>query len=72
MVSELSEELANINAINILTPDFSGLRTYIVGSHAILTEKPANSKKKLLATQGFVLSLFVAVFIAMIYGGKQT
>ncbi len=75
-ISGLAEELAQIDTIkklNIknLTPDFSTVRAYTMDNPAIVTGKSVKPKRKLIVGLGFILSLFIAIFVALVVGAKD-
>ncbi len=71
-IGGLSGELSKIDAIKKLAPDFSGVLAYTMDSPAIVTDESVKPKRKLIVVLGFFLSLFVAVFIAMIMGTRKS
>ncbi len=65
-IEGLSEKLAEIGAIEALSPDFSGLLAYNMDESAVITDKKTKPNRKLIVAVGFVLSLFIALFVAII------
>jgi len=70
-IDGLADDLAKIDAIKKLTPDFSNVLTYTMDNPAIVTDESVKPKRKLIVALGFVLSLFVAIFVALIVGAKD-
>jgi len=65
-IEGLSGKLAEIGAIEALSPDFSGLVAFKMDESAVITNKKAKPNRKLIVAVGFVLSLFIALFVATI------
>ncbi len=70
-IGGLSEELAKINALKNLNPDFSHVRAYSLDNPAIISGKSVKPKRGLIVALGFVLGLFIAVFVALVVGSKD-
>lgn len=71
-IAGLPEELAKISTLKKLTPDFSHVQAYTLDSPAIVTEKSVKPKRKLIVALGFVLSLFMAIFVALVVGRERS
>ncbi len=67
----LAEELAKIASIKQLRPDFTHVHAYTLDNPAIVTDKSVKPKRKLIVGLGFVLSLFIAIFVALVVGAKD-
>ena len=65
-IKGLSGKLAEIGALQALSPDFSGLLAFNMDESAAITNEKTKPKRKLIVVAGFVLSLFIALFVAMI------
>lgn len=64
-IARLFEELVKIDTIKELTPDFSNVFAYNLGSPAIVTDEPVKSKRKLIVALKFVLNFIIAVFVTL-------
>jgi len=47
------------------------VRAYTMDNPAIVTGKSVKPKRKLIVGLGFVLSLFIAIFVALVVGAKD-
>lgn len=65
-IKDLPEKLAQIDALKSLTPDFSTLLAYSTDKKAIISNEKIEPKRKLMVVIGFVLSLTIAIFLAII------
>lgn len=70
-IEGLSGELAKIDAIKKITPDFANVLAYTMDNPAIVTGKSVEPKRRLIVALGVILSLFVAVFVALIVGSRN-
>ncbi|HHJ35211.1 MAG TPA: hypothetical protein ENJ87_05545 [Gammaproteobacteria bacterium] len=65
-IKSLPETLAEIGALEALHPDFTGMASFSLGGSAVITGEKVKPRRKLIVVAGFVSSLFVALFVAMI------
>jgi len=65
-IKGLSEKLAEIDALERLSPDFTGVVAFNMDESATITDERLKPKRKLIVVAGFILSLFIALFAAMI------
>ena len=65
-IEGLPGKLAEIGAIEALSPDFAGLVAFEMDESAVITGKKTKPNRKLIVVAGFVLSLFIALFVAII------
>jgi len=70
-IAGLSEELAKISSLKKLKPDFNHVLAYTLDSSAIVTGNSVKPKRKLIVALGFVLSLFIGIFVALVVGAKK-
>ena len=65
-IKDLPIKLAEISALKALDPDFSSVIAYSMGNSAAVTHEKVKPKRKLIVVIGFVLSLFIAIFAAIV------
>ena len=65
-INGLSEKLVEIGALEALNPDFSGLVAFSMDESAVITNEKTKPKRKLIVAAGFIFSLFIAIFAALI------
>ena len=70
-IESLPEKLAQIDALKILSPDFTSLIAYSTDGTAMITGVKIKPKRKLIVVIGFVLSLVFAIFVAMIAASRR-
>ena len=70
-IKDLPEKLAQIDALKTLSPDFTSLLAYSVDESAMITDKKIKPKRKLIVVIGFVLSVIIALFVAMIVASMK-
>ena len=65
-IKGLSEKLVEIDALKVLSPDFTAVLAFNMDESAAITNEKMKPKRKLIVVAGFVLSLFIALFVALI------
>ena len=65
-IEGLPGKLAEIGAIEALSPDFAGLVAFEMDESAVITGKKTKPNRKLIVAVGFVLSLFIVLIVAII------
>jgi LPS O-antigen subunit length determinant protein (WzzB/FepE family) len=65
-VEDLPEKLAEINALKQLNPDFMNLVAFSLDESALVSGSAVKPKKTMIVIIGFVLSMILAIFVAMI------
>ena len=70
-IEDLPEKFAQIDELKTLSPDFSSLLAYNVDESAMISDKKIKPKRKLIVVVGFVLSLVIAIFVAMIVASMK-
>ncbi len=65
-IEGLSAKLAEKGALKALKPDFSGVIAFTLDETAVVTGQRVKPNRKLIVVVGFVLSLFIALFAALI------
>lgn len=64
-IKDLPEKLAQIDSLKALSPDFTSLHAYSMDNSAIISNNKIKPKTALIVVSGFVLSLLIAIFVAM-------
>ena len=70
-IRDLPEKLAQIDALKTLSPNFTSLLAFSMDESAMITDKKIKPKRKLIVVTGFVLSLVIAIFVAMIVASMK-
>lgn len=70
-IKDLPVKLAQIEALKALNPDFTSLLAYSTDKEAIISNEKIKPKRKLIVVIGFVLSLFIAIFLAMVVASRK-
>lgn len=70
-IKNLPEKLAQIEELKTLNPDFTNMVAYSVNESAMITDEKIKPKRKLIVVIGFMLSLVLAVFAAMIVASMK-
>ena len=70
-IENLPEKLVQIDTLETLSPDFSNLVAYSVDKSAVITNAKIKPKRSLIVAIGFVLSLFIAIFVVMIVASRK-
>lgn len=65
-IKDLPIKLAEISSLKALEPNFSSVIAYSMGNSATVTHEQVKPKRKLIVVIGFMLSLFMAIFIAIV------
>ncbi len=70
-IKDLPEKLAKIDALKKLNPDFASLVAYSTDQSAMITDKKVKPKRALIVIIAFLLSMMIAVFVAMVVGARK-
>ena len=70
-IRDLPEKLAQIDTLKTLSPNFTSLLAFSMDESAMITDKRIKPKRKLIVVVGFVLSLVIAIFVAMIVASMK-
>ncbi len=65
-IKGLPAKLAEMDALKALSPDFTDVVAFTLDGSAVITNKKIKPNRKLIVAVGFILSLFIALFVAMI------